>query len=167
MIRSLPLTALSLLLGFFFIFVGLIKVTPKVNPDIYKDMQQEFGRFNKVFPFYKLTGWRPYAKNFRLFTGWLEVVCGAILVMIPGPLKELASFLLLIVMVGGFYTHFALNDSFERIAPSLIFSLLIICRFIILYQVKRKEKKEEEMIKKLLEESAQNETKSNESKKDE
>lgn len=38
MIRSLPLTALSLLLGFFFVFVGLIKVTPKVNPDIYKDM---------------------------------------------------------------------------------------------------------------------------------
>lgn len=38
MIRSLPLTALSLLLGFFFIFVGLIKITPKVNPDIYRDM---------------------------------------------------------------------------------------------------------------------------------
>ncbi len=38
MMRSLPLAALSLLLGFFFVFVGTIKLTPKVNPDVYKDM---------------------------------------------------------------------------------------------------------------------------------
>lgn len=165
MIRSLPLTALSLLLGFFFIFVGIIKVTPKVNPDIFKDMvtkpnltlnhkipilasnpwhllkQQEFGRYNKVFPFYKQTGWRPLAKNFRLTIGILEIVCGAILVIIPGPLKEISSAILLLTMVGGFYTHYALKDSFERMAPSLIFSLLIICRLIILYQVHKKEKR--------------------------
>ena len=97
----------------------------------------------------------------------MEVVCGAILVLIPGPLKEVASFLLLAVMIGGFYTHYALNDSFERLAPSLIFSLLIICRFIILYQVNRKEKKEEEMIKKLINETTRDESKTDESKKDE
>ncbi|CAF0847991.1 unnamed protein product [Brachionus calyciflorus] len=153
MIRSLPLTALSLLLGFFFIFVGLIKITPKVNADIYKDMQQEFGRYNKVFPFYKYTGWRPYAKNFRFAAGLAEVICGAILVVIPGPLKELASLILLGILIGGFYTHYALNDSFERMAPSLIFSLLIVCRFIILYQVSKKERREEELIRKLLQEA--------------
>ena len=38
MLRSLPLTALSLLLGFFFIFVGSIKISPKVNEDIFRDM---------------------------------------------------------------------------------------------------------------------------------
>ena len=46
--------------------------------------QQEFGRYNKVFPFYKYTGWRPYAKNFRFAAGLAEVICGAILVVIPG-----------------------------------------------------------------------------------
>ena len=84
MIRSLPLTALSLLLGFFFIFIGIIKVTPYVNADIFRDMKQEFGRFNKVFPFYSLTGWRPFAKNYRLFVGWTEVISGAVMVVIPG-----------------------------------------------------------------------------------
>lgn len=125
--RSLPLAALSLLLGFFFVFVGSIKITPKVNPDVYNDMvdkiylfisrtslfifsilvislklsttklqtlhcyilikkkkQQEFGRFNKVFPLYKFTGWRPYAKNYRYAVGLIECICGAILILIPG-----------------------------------------------------------------------------------
>lgn len=84
MIRSLPLTALSLLLGFFFIFIGIIKVTPNVNTDIYNDMKREFGRFNKVFPLYQLTGWRPWAKNYRMAFGLTEVICGAVLVLIPG-----------------------------------------------------------------------------------
>jgi hypothetical protein len=84
MIRSLPLTALSLLLGFFFIFIGIIKITPKVNEDIYSDFRQEFGRYNKVFPFYGLTGLRPLAKNYRMFIGSTEVICGAIMVLIPG-----------------------------------------------------------------------------------
>jgi len=70
-----------------------------------------------------------------------------------GPAKELASFVLLVLMAGGFYTHYALNDSFERIAPSLIFGLLIICRLIILSQVIKKEKTEEEMLRKFLEEN--------------
>lgn len=56
------------------------------------------------------------------------------------------------LMAGGFYTHFALNDAFERMAPSLIFSLLIVCRLIILYQVNKKERKDEELVRKLLEE---------------
>lgn len=38
MIRSLPLTALSLMLGFFFVFVGVLKISPSVNADIYKHM---------------------------------------------------------------------------------------------------------------------------------
>lgn len=105
-----------------------------------------------MFPFYKITGWRPFARNLRLTTGWIEVVCGSILILIPGPAKELASVLLLFVMLGGFYTHYALNDSFERMAPSLVFGLLLICRLIILYQVSKKERKEEELMRKIYEE---------------
>jgi len=46
--------------------------------------RREFGRVNKVFPFYEQTGWRPYAKNFRVAVGLVEVISGAILVLIPG-----------------------------------------------------------------------------------
>lgn len=93
MIRSLPLTALSLLLGFFFVFIGIIKITPKVNEDIYRDMRQEYGRYNKVFPFYSLTGLRPLAKNYRMFIGSLEVISGTIMIIIPGILKLIKNIL--------------------------------------------------------------------------
>ncbi len=39
---------------------------------------------NKVFPFYQITGWRPYAKNYRMTVGIAEIVCGTILILIPG-----------------------------------------------------------------------------------
>lgn len=99
---SLALSVLSLTLGLFFILIGQFKVTPKFFPEIYEDMvrililiivflkfilfnqKYEFGRINKVFPFYHMIGWRPYAKNYRMTIGIIEIICGAILVLIPG-----------------------------------------------------------------------------------
>ncbi|CAF0819545.1 unnamed protein product [Rotaria sordida] len=137
---SIALTVLTLTLGMFFIFVGHFKITPKFFPDVHEDMRREFGRVNKVFPFYQVTGWRPYAKNYRLAVGIAEVVCGAILVLIPGRLKQLANVVLLILMLGAVYTHYILHDKFERMAPGLVFSLLLLTRLIIYRQVVQREK---------------------------
>jgi len=137
---SIALTVLTLTLGMFFIFVGQFKITPKFFPDVHDDMKREFGRANKVFPLYEYTGLRPFAKNFRLAVGIAEVVCGAILVLIPGRLKQLANVVLLILMLGAVYTHYALHDKFERIAPGLVFSLLLLTRLIIHRQVTQREK---------------------------
>ena len=97
---------------------------------------------NRVFPFYGLTGWRPFAKNYRLAVGIVEIVCGAILILIPGRLKQLANVVLLVIMLGAVYTHYTLGDKFERMAPGLVFSLLLITRLIIHRQVKQREKNE-------------------------
>ncbi|CAF1226165.1 unnamed protein product [Adineta ricciae] len=130
--NSLAPSVLTLTLGMFFILMGQFKVTPRYFPDVYEDMKQEFGRNNKVFPFYQLTGWRPYAKNYRLTVGIIEIVCGITLVLIPGRLKQLANIVLLILMLGAIYTHYALNDKFDRMAPGIIFSLLLFARLLIL-----------------------------------
>jgi len=114
--------------------------TPKFFPDIHEDMRREFGRVNKVFPLYEYTSWRPYAKNYRLAVGITEVVCGAILVLIPGRLKQLANIVLLTIMLGAVYTHYTLHDKFERMAPGLVFSLLLLTRLIIYRQVTQREK---------------------------
>ncbi|CAF0787669.1 unnamed protein product [Adineta steineri] len=138
---SIALTVLTLTLGMFFMFVGQFKVTPKFFPDIHEDMRREFGRLNKVFPLYEQTGWRPFAKNFRLAVGITEFVCGAILVLIPGRLKQLANVILLMIMLGAVYVHYMLHDKFERIAPGLVFSLLLLTRLIIHRQVTQREKR--------------------------
>jgi cell division protein FtsL len=40
-------------------------------------------------------------------------------------------------MLGAVYTHYALNDKFDRMAPGLIFSLLLLTRLVIYWQGKR------------------------------
>jgi len=146
---SIALTVLSLTLGLFFILVGQFKVTPKFFPEVHEDMRREFGRVNKVFPLYQVTGWRPLAKNYRLFVGMAEIGCGSFLAIVPGRSKQIANIILLILMLGAVYTHYILNDKFERMAPGLVFSLLLLTRLIIHRQVERGEKKgkKEEFVK--------------------
>jgi hypothetical protein len=56
-----------------------------------------------------------------------------------GRLKQLANVVLLVIMLGAVYTHYVLRDKFERMAPGLVFSLLLITRLIIHRQVKQRE----------------------------
>lgn len=58
-----------------------------------------------------------------------------------GPLKQLANVVLLVLMLGAVYTHYILNDKFERMAPGLVFSLLLLTRLIIHRQVSQREKR--------------------------
>ena len=60
--------------------------------------------------------------------------------LVLGRLKQLANIILLMVMLGAVYTHYALKDKFERMAPGLVFSLLLLTRLIIYRQVSQREK---------------------------
>ena len=51
----------------------------------------------------------------------------------------MANVVLLAIMSGALYTLYILKDPFERMVPSLIFGLLLVCRLVILYQVNRRE----------------------------
>lgn len=70
-------------------------------------------------------------------------------------MKDLANISLILLMMLQFYTHYALGDSFERMAPSLIFALLLVCRLIILLQVIKREKEEMEAIHKIMAEMSE------------
>ena len=59
--------------------------------------------------------------------------------LLLGRLKQLANIVLLILMLGAVYTHYTLHDKFERMAPGLVFSLLLLTRLIIYRQVKQRE----------------------------
>ena len=97
-------------------------------------------------------------KSYRLVVGYLEMVCGSLLVALPNDwhLKNLSTFILILDNLLSLYTHFKLNDKFERLAPSIVFSLMLICRLIVYYQIKRREEnqdkaKEREERRKLIE----------------
>jgi uncharacterized membrane protein YphA (DoxX/SURF4 family) len=78
---SLGLHLLTIVLGVLFIFLGHVKLTPQFFPEQHTHIKNEFGRFNKEFPLHRQTGWRPYAKTYRIGFGIAEVVCGIFLLL--------------------------------------------------------------------------------------
>lgn len=143
---SIVLTTLSIFLGLFFIFVGSMKLTPSINRDMHREIRRNFVQYAKVFPLAKTFAFKVPSKYYRITVGWTEVICGTILVFIPGMIKQLANVLLLIMMAGAFYTHTIMEDKFERTAPSIVFALMLACRLVVFFQVRRKEKKQAKLV---------------------
>jgi len=67
--------------------------------------------------------------------GGTEIVSGLLLLLIPNrKLKNLGNILLIVTKVFNLYSHFAVNDQFERMAPSLVFSFMLVCRLVVDWQ---------------------------------
>ncbi len=45
---KIVLKSLSVLLGAFFIFLGALKVTPRISKDLHKDLRTEYAKYAKV-----------------------------------------------------------------------------------------------------------------------
>ncbi|XP_054168732.1 novel acetylcholine receptor chaperone-like [Oppia nitens] len=146
---SIVLTTLSVFLGMFFVFMGSIKVSQQVNREMHREIRRQFVQYAKVLPLAAQLGFKVSPKYYRLVIGWTELVAGLTLAFIPGKLKLVSNVLLVGITFGGIYTHVMIGDRFERIAPSIVFTLMLCCRLIVSYQVKRREVNEELNIKKL------------------
>lgn len=138
---SVVLTTLSVFLGLFFVFVGTIKVTPQISRELHREIRRDFVQYAKHFALAD-SGLKVTAKQYRLAIGWLEIVTGAVLAIVPGFFKQIANVFLLVLTLNDFYTHAAMADKFERTAPSIVFSLMLSCRLIIYWQVRRRDAKE-------------------------
>ncbi|CAF1238630.1 unnamed protein product [Rotaria sp. Silwood1] len=134
---SLGLHVLTLILGSLFIFMGHIKITPQFFPEQHTYIKNEFGKFNKEFPFHRQTGWRPYAKNYRLAIGITEVACGFLLVL--GFFSTLANLILLMVMINAIITFQKLNYPMEYIGVLICISFLLLLRLVLASRSKVKQ----------------------------
>ena len=88
---SLAVHLLTVILGVVFIFLGHVKLTPQFFPEYHNQVRNEFGKLNKEFPFYGQTGWRPYAKNYRIAVGIAEMTSGTLLLLGGGRLPTVLS----------------------------------------------------------------------------
>jgi len=114
-----------MLLGVFFIFLGHLHLTPQFFPEYHNHLKNEFGKFNKEFPLHRQTGWRPFAKNYRLGVGIAEILCGGLLILEAGPLQILANVVLLAMSGYSIMTFKQLNYKIEYIASATLVSLLL------------------------------------------
>ncbi|XP_060067724.1 novel acetylcholine receptor chaperone-like [Ylistrum balloti] len=140
---SFVLRVLSLTLGIFFIFIGTLKLSPSINDELYRQMRKSFIKSAKVFPFAKLTGWKPNPHTYRKIFGGSEIVCGVILVAIPGPVKDAVNIVMLLMMLLDVYSHWALDEGLDKMSLSIVFLLLLTCRLIVYLQNKLRTMEEE------------------------
>ena len=73
---ALVIRSLNILLGIFFTFLGILKITPNISKDLHKDLRSEYAKFARVFPGAKLAGVKLPSKWYRRSVGVIEIVCG-------------------------------------------------------------------------------------------
>merc|ERR1712083_1081575 len=132
---ALVIRSLNILLGIFYIFLGLLKITPNIIRDLHKDLRSEYAKYAKVFPFAKSLGYKVPSKWYRRGVGGVEIFCGLVLLLIPNrKVKKVANIVLLLTKVLTMYSHFAIDDPFERMAPTLVFFFMLVCRMVVDWQ---------------------------------
>ncbi|XP_061755955.1 novel acetylcholine receptor chaperone [Nerophis ophidion] len=140
--RTITVMALSLALGFFFLFMGTIKLTPRLSKDAYSEMKRAYKSYAKALPGLKKMGISSVL--LRKIMGSLEVGCGVVLTLVPGRPKDVANFLLLLVMLAVLFFHQLVGDPLKRYAHALVFGILLTCRLLIARQSDEREESREE-----------------------
>nr|CAG4648386.1 EOG090X0IKQ [Moina brachiata]SVE93369.1 EOG090X0IKQ [Moina brachiata] len=140
---SVVLKSLSIFLGLFFIFVGIMKITPYISRDLHKDLRQQYVKYAKIIPLARLLNIKIPSKWYRRTVGGLEVLCGFALTFIPHKrTKQVANVILLFLMICAVCLHWAIEDKLERTAPAIVFFFMLSCRLVVEWQLHRQEKAE-------------------------
>ncbi|TSQ81069.1 Transmembrane protein 35A [Bagarius yarrelli] len=145
--RTITIVALSFALGLFFVFMGTIKLTPRLSKDAYSEMKRAYKSYAKALPGLKKLGITSVL--LRKIIGTVEVACGVVLTLVPGKPKDVANFLLLLVMLAVLFFHQLVGDPLKRYAHALVFGILLTCRLLIARQsderLEREEQREEQV----------------------
>ncbi|XP_039621969.1 novel acetylcholine receptor chaperone [Erpetoichthys calabaricus] len=139
--RTVTIVALSIALGLFFVFMGTIKLTPRLSKDAYNEMKRAYKNYAKALPGLKKMGVSSIL--LRKIIGTLEVTCGIVLTLVPGRPKDVANFLLLLVMLAVLFFHQLVGDPLKRYAHALVFGILLTCRLLIARQTEERPEKDE------------------------
>ncbi|XP_023941924.1 novel acetylcholine receptor chaperone [Bicyclus anynana] len=140
---SIVLKSLSILLGIFFIFVGITKLSPIISKELHKDLRKEYVRYAKVFPFSEMLDFKLPSKWYRRTVGGLEILFGLALATIPShKIKNTANVGLVCLMILAAYSHVVVGDPFDRCAPALVFFFMLTGRLVVWYQTSRREELE-------------------------
>ena len=149
---SVVVHLLTVIIALSFIFLGHIKFTPLIFPEYHEYIRTEFGRYNKEFPFYRQTDWRPYAKNYRLTIGIIEMICGLflligknfclfivnsiILIILTyseclGFFEPLVIVILSMIVLNAIITFHKINYPIEYIGGSIFVLILLLSRLVL------------------------------------
>lgn len=127
--RTVTIVALSVALGLFFVFMGTIKLTPRLSKDAYSEMKRAYKSYLKALPGLKKLGITSVL--LRKTIGSLELACGIVLTLVPGRPRDVANFVLLLLVLIVLFFHQLVGDPLKRYAHALVFGILLTCRLLV------------------------------------
>lgn len=77
--------------------------------------------------------------------GWVELICGILLVTGPRLLKVLSSVVCIVIMVGALFTLYKVKEPLQMMTPAAATLVLLCVNLIILFQREEKVKKDKKM----------------------
>lgn len=124
-IARMVFNSLTLFLGMFFFFFGMIKVSRFLNVDTHREMRKNFVRYAKVLPLFAThLNWKISPRLYRLTIGYLEIITGLLLAFCPGRMKQIVNVILIFLSIGAIYTHVSVGDDYNSKFGSLINSFI-------------------------------------------
>ncbi|XP_031564548.1 transmembrane protein 35B-like [Actinia tenebrosa] len=127
----------TFLIVFIFAASGVLKLTDKVNPEIYQHMKTEFVKYAKVHPCTILFDYEVKSDLYRVVIGWIELVGAVLLLVGPAPIKILTQLLFMVIMIGAVYTLRMLGEPPQMAIPAGVsFVLLCVNLFLMLREEK-------------------------------
>ncbi|XP_069827663.1 transmembrane protein 35B [Dendropsophus ebraccatus] len=116
---ALVFSAIRVLLGLFFGFSGVIKLTDQVSAEVHQHMKSQFVQFADVFPL-KDFGFKPDPYQYLQTVGLVELLAGLLLAFGPRILQEISNLVLCIIMIGAIYTLLVLKEPIAMCAPATV-----------------------------------------------
>ncbi|XP_029665478.1 transmembrane protein 35A isoform X5 [Formica exsecta] len=110
----------TMFISAFFNVAKIKNPTTTTNMEFERKKRKEYVKYAKVFPLSGTLDFKVPSKWYRRVVGSLEIICGLAMAIIPShKVKNLSNTVLLLLMLMAVYSHYMVNDKFERIAPAL------------------------------------------------
>lgn len=138
---TITIYSLGVFLGLIHIFLGAVALTPLINQDYHREIKINYNAFAKSLSnVYEFADRATIALFLRLFISSLQATFGALLLENGhfGIFGKIGNYGLLIIDQIFLAFQLSVGSTYERIAPTIVFTVLLVTRLLIVEQSSKK-----------------------------
>ena len=138
---TIAIYSLGFLLGFLHLFLAAVSLTPLISADYHRETKLNYNAFAKsLLKLYQFSDHVTVAFYLRLLIASAQAVFGALLIENGhfGSFGKIGNYGLIVVDVILFLFQLSVGTPYERLAPTIVFAILLVSRLIIVEQSTKK-----------------------------
>lgn len=140
---TIVIYSLGVFLGLLHIFFGVIALTPSVSLDYHREVKINYNAFAKSLSFlHEYVDKASLALQLRYIISFSQLIFGALLVENGhfGVFGKIGNYALIVLDLIYLFFQFSVGSSYERIAPMIVFTVLLLTRLVFVEQNSKKVK---------------------------